>query len=125
MLKNFFIMTLAGGIAKMDNDPGEPGRPLHTGLDVGSTTIKLVVTDQRDKILFSLYRRHLSDVRQTVAEMFQEAAREFGKRAACLAITGSGGMALAEPLGATFIQEVVAGAEAIRHYLPDTNVAIE
>lgn len=98
---------------------------LHSGLDVGSTTIKLVVTDSEDKLLFSLYQRHLSDVRQTIADLIKQAAEKFGDRKTTLAITGSGGMSLAEPLGATFVQEVVAGAEAIRYYLPQANVAIE
>lgn len=98
---------------------------LHAGLDVGSTTVKLVVTDSKDKLLFSIYRRHLSDVRQTIANLFKEAHEQFGSALTTLAIAGSGGMSLAEPLDAAFVQEVVAGAEAIRYYLPDTDVAIE
>ena len=100
-------------------------RILHAGLDVGSTTVKLVVTDEKDKLLFSLYRRHMSDVRQTIAELFREAKEKFDNHRTTIAIAGSGGISLAQPLGAVFIQEVVAGAEAIRHYLPDTDVAIE
>lgn len=98
---------------------------LHAGLDVGSTTIKLVVTDKDDKLLFSLYQRHLSDVRQTIVDLIKQAAEKFGEQKTTLAITGSGGMSLAEHLNATFVQEVVAGAEAIRYYLPQINVAIE
>jgi activator of 2-hydroxyglutaryl-CoA dehydratase len=109
----------------MENFPAVPDGVLYAGLDVGSTTIKLVVTDEQDRILFSCYQRHLSDIRPTVAELFARAAQKFGEASAALAVTGSGGMTLAEPLGAAFIQEVVAGAEAIRHYLPATDVAIE
>ena len=98
---------------------------LHAGLDVGSTTIKLVVTDSEDNILFKLYKRHLSDVRNTVCDLFKEAKNYFGNADTTISVAGSGGMLLAEPLGASFIQEVVAGAEAIRYYLPDTDVAIE
>lgn len=98
---------------------------LHAGLDVGSTTIKLVVADSEDKILLKLYKRHLSDIRSTVAELFKEAREHFGDARTTLAVAGSGGMLLAEPLAASFIQEVVAGAEAIRYYMPDTDVAIE
>ena len=98
---------------------------LYAGLDVGSTTIKLAVVNKNDKVIFRLYRRHFSDVRQTLDALLKEAAAEFGERTAALAIAGSGGMALAQPLGGSFIQEVVAGAEAIKHYLPDTDVAIE
>ncbi|MDR3348898.1 MAG: acyl-CoA dehydratase activase-related protein [Acidaminococcales bacterium] len=110
----------------MRENPGAPAEEMfRTGLDVGSTTVKLAVIDKNDKLIFQLYRRHLSDVRQTLDGLFQEAAAKFGERRTTLAIAGSGGMALAEPLGGAFIQEVVAGAEAIRHYLPDTDVAIE
>ena len=95
------------------------------GLDVGSTTVKLVVIDSEEKIVFNIYRRHFSDVRTTVAELFEEALLALGDKTVTLAIAGSGGLSLAEPFGALFVQEVVAGAEAIRNFLPHTDVAIE
>jgi predicted CoA-substrate-specific enzyme activase len=92
---------------------------------VGSTTIKLVVLDARDRAGFSLYQRHFSDVRRTMVEMILAAAEEFPDQDATLAVTGSAGISAAGWLGAEFIQEVVAGAGAIGRFLPDVDVAIE
>ncbi len=97
----------------------------HTGLDVGSTTVKVVVIDDRDRTCFSLYQRHFSEVRRTIVEVLLAAAERFQGESTTLGATGSGGISAAQWLGADFIQEVVAGAEAIRHFLPRTDVAIE
>lgn len=97
----------------------------HIGLDVGSTTVKAAVTDERDQPCFSLYQRHFSEIRPAVAALLRAAADNFPGDEATLSLTGSGGLAAAQWLGAGFVQEVVAGAEAIRRYLPGTDVAIE
>ena len=97
----------------------------HIGLDVGSTTIKLVVLDAGDRTCFSLYQRHFSEVRRTMVGMILAAAEEFPGRTATLAVTGSSGIAAAGWLGTEFIQEVVAGAGAIDRFLPGVDVAIE
>ena len=97
----------------------------HTGLDVGSTTIKVVVTDEKDCTQFSLYQRHYSEVRKTIVEVLLTAAEKFAGQSTTLAVAGSGGISAAQWIGAEFVQEVVAGAEAIRRYLPRTDVAIE
>ncbi|MDR1657346.1 MAG: acyl-CoA dehydratase activase-related protein [Deltaproteobacteria bacterium] len=99
--------------------------PIHIGLDVGSTTIKIVVIDPGGHILYQSYGRHFSEVRRTMIETIVKALEGFGNRAATLAVAGSGGINVAELLGAGFVQEVVAGAEAIRRRLPRTDVAIE
>ncbi|MDR2945431.1 MAG: acyl-CoA dehydratase activase-related protein, partial [Candidatus Adiutrix sp.] len=96
-----------------------------TGLDVGSTTIKIVVTDEERRTLFSLYQRHYSEVRRTIVEALLAAAEKFEGQSTTLAVAGSGGISAARWLGAEFVQEVVAGAEAVRRYLPQTDVAIE
>ncbi|MDR2934457.1 MAG: acyl-CoA dehydratase activase-related protein, partial [Candidatus Adiutrix sp.] len=97
----------------------------HLGLDVGSTTIKLVALDARDHTCFGLYQRHFSEVRRTMVEMILAATEQFPGQSATLAVTGSGGIAAANWLKSEFIQEVVAGAEAIGRFLPEADVAIE
>lgn len=42
---------------------------LHVGLDVGSTTVKLVVLNSSYELVYGSYRRHFSDVKQTVREI--------------------------------------------------------
>lgn len=98
---------------------------IHMGLDVGSTTVKLVVLDHNYNILYSTYRRHFSDVKKTVKEVINECYKSFKYESVTIAVTGSGGLSIHELLGIDFIQEVVAGNEAINHYIPQTDVAIE
>jgi predicted CoA-substrate-specific enzyme activase len=98
---------------------------LRVGLDVGSTTIKIVVVDGGTNILHQSYERHFSEVRKTMIDTVVGALGKFPGRAATLAVAGSGGIGAARLMEATFIQEVVAGAEAIRRLLPRTDVAIE
>ena len=98
---------------------------LHMGIDVGSTTVKIVVLDADKNILFSEYRRHFSDIKSTVAELFGEAAEIIGKRKFSVMITGSGGLLLSKMLGLPFVQEVIANKRAIQEFMPDTDVVIE
>lgn len=98
---------------------------LHMGIDVGSTTVKIVITDDDKNILFSSYRRHFSDIKSTVSQLFSEAGEVAGDEKLSVTITGSGGLLLSKMLGLPFVQEVIADKTAIQHYLPETDVVIE
>ncbi|WP_053942942.1 2-hydroxyacyl-CoA dehydratase [Kallipyga gabonensis] len=98
---------------------------LHIGLDVGSTTVKVVAVDESGEPVFSVYRRHKSDVKRTVQEVLVELRETVGEVPVRMAVTGSGGMILEELLGIPFVQEVIAETRAIRTYIPDTDVIIE
>jgi len=98
---------------------------LHCGLDVGSTTVKLVVVNNEGKILYSVYRRHLSDIKQTIIQVLEEACQELDTSHISVKITGSGGISVSKWLNVPFIQEVVAGTHAVRTLIPETDVAIE
>ena len=98
---------------------------LRIGVDVGSTTVKLLVLDPDDQIVFSVYRRHHSDVRATIVEIIDEALEAVGDGKATITITGSGGLLLANWLGVPFVQEVIANKTAIERIIPATDVAIE
>ena len=95
------------------------------GIDIGSTTVKVVLTDSANEIVFSRYRRHFSEIKKTVKEILAEAKEELGYCEFATMITGSGGVALAKAVGVDFIQEVVATANAIETVVPQTDVAIE
>ncbi|WP_295640657.1 BadF/BadG/BcrA/BcrD ATPase family protein, partial [uncultured Mailhella sp.] len=99
----------------------------HIGLDIGSTTVKLVVLDPSTRVLYARYQRHMSDVRATVAQLFREALADGGLsgHAFTLAATGSGAISLTEELGIPFVQEVIASSESIRRRIPDVDVTIE
>ncbi|WP_026478462.1 2-hydroxyacyl-CoA dehydratase [Alkaliphilus transvaalensis] len=101
------------------------GQLLHMGIDVGSTTVKVVVLNREMKVVYSKYQRHFSDIKKTVAELLKEANRSFKESAITLMVTGSGGISIANSLGVSFIQEVIAGTKAINRFYPEADVAIE
>ena len=105
---------------------------LRIGIDVGSTTVKLAILDENNAVRFSVYRRHHADVRATIVEVLEEAAAAtadaggaFGEKTMTIAITGSGGLLLAQWLGVEFVQEVIASKTAVETFIPKTDVAIE
>lgn len=98
---------------------------LHMGIDVGSTTVKVVVLDDKNKILYSEYRRHYSDIKSTVLSLFDEVRDTVRDMPFSVVITGSGGLLLSKMLGLPFVQEVIANKTAIETFLPDTDVVIE
>ena len=95
------------------------------GIDIGSTTVKVVVLSDNDEIEYSNYKRHYSNVRETVVKMLREIHTSLGISECTLAITGSGGLKLAGAIGADFVQEVVAVTFAIKKQYSDTDVVIE
>ncbi|MGI6200367.1 MAG: acyl-CoA dehydratase activase-related protein [Christensenellales bacterium] len=94
------------------------------GVDIGSTTIKLVLLKD-GQMVYEQYRRHLSDIQGELARAFEELAQAHPGVSAQVAVTGSGGLLVARSLGLDFIQEVVAGTQAVQQILPDTDVIIE
>lgn len=98
---------------------------LHMGLDVGSTTVKIVITDDKFNTLYSVYRRHKSDVKQTVTNVLKEAYDRFKDDYLTVNVTGSGGMFVEKYLGINFVQEVIAETKAIKKFIPQTDVVIE
>ena len=95
------------------------------GLDIGSTTIKAVLVDEEDNILFSRYERHLSHIQGSLAKILAEIAEEFPDGAALVTLTGSGALLLSEHLDLPFVQEVIAAGTAVRQVIPEADAAIE
>ncbi|MDR2884813.1 MAG: 2-hydroxyglutaryl-CoA dehydratase, partial [Deferribacteraceae bacterium] len=98
---------------------------LHVGLDVGSTTVKIVVIDDSNKMLYQSYQRHFSDVRKTMIGLIEEVCNRFIDQSFTITVAGSGGISVSSWLGIQFVQEVIASTAAIRHFIPQTDVAIE
>ncbi len=98
---------------------------LHIGLDIGSTTVKIVVTDSNDEILHSKYQRHLSDMRNTLVDVIDEASSILKDKKVTVNVAGSGGISVSEWLGIPFVQEVIASTQCIKRHIPNTDVAIE
>ena len=80
---------------------------LHVGLDVGSTTVKIVVMNDNKNTIYSDYRRHFSDTKKTVCDVLEELLLKYPSSSFTVALTGSGAMSSAKFLGVDFIQEVV------------------
>ena len=98
---------------------------LHLGIDVGSTTVKVAVLDDSWQMVYSEYQRHHTDIRATIHELINNARTALGDADMSVAITGSGGLLLAQWLNLTFIQEVIASKTAVLEFIPTTDVAIE
>ncbi|GMA08967.1 2-hydroxyglutaryl-CoA dehydratase [Tetragenococcus halophilus subsp. flandriensis] len=98
---------------------------LRAGIDVGSTTIKLVIIDQKQNPVFSKYERHYSDVKKATEKILRQAKEVIGDQTLTMSITGSGGMSLAEVMKIPFIQEVIACTKTVEEVIPETDVAIE
>ena len=95
------------------------------GIDIGSTTVKIAILDENDKLLFSDYERHYANIQETLAMLINKAVGELGDFEIFPVITGSGGLTLAKHLEVPFVQEVIAVSTALQFYAPQTDVAIE
>ncbi len=95
------------------------------GIDIGSTTVKLVLLDEHGEMVYGKYCRHFAQTQKTLSNMLCEARAEFGDSILKIKITGSGSINLGAALGIDFIQEVVSVATALKSVAPQTDVAIE
>ena len=96
------------------------------GIDVGSTTIKCVVLDEAKQIVYKSYHRHRALIKEKVNELVQYIGTEILKgQPACLALTGSASLGVAEQFGIPFVQEVVATQIAVEQYPETIDVVIE
>ena len=97
---------------------------MKVGLDVGSTTIKCVVLDDADNLVYSTYERHYSHILEKSEELLRRVADQHGAKAD-LAISGSAGMGMAESVQVPFVQEVFATRVAANKLAPGTDCIIE
>ena len=95
------------------------------GLDVGSTTLKCVILDKDENIVFSTYKRHFSKISQMTGELLSEIAGKFPDEKMQIVVSGSAGMGMATDLGLSFVQEVYATRNAVRKLSPESDVVIE
>ena len=98
---------------------------LHVGLDVGSTTVKIVVMDEKLETIYRDYQRHFSDTKNTVCNVLENLAQMYPNATFTIALTGSGAMSASKFLDLPFIQEVVSCKRSVEKYIPQTDVVIE
>ena len=96
------------------------------GIDVGSTTIKCVVLDEKHNIVYKSYHRHRAMIKEKVNELVSLISRDILKgEKAHLALTGSASLGVAERFEIPFVQEVVATQIAVEEYPETIDVVIE
>lgn len=98
---------------------------INIGLDAGSTTIKVVATDNNHEIIYKDYRRHFADITGAGLEMLGCLKSEFSNRRVRFLITGSAGMGISERLNLPFLQEVVASSRLALIKFPDIKTLVD
>lgn len=95
------------------------------GIDIGSTTVKVVVLDEAHQLIFRSYERHYSKARERAAQTLRAIADKLQGQDVRMVLTGSAGLGVAKTGEIDFVQEVYATAAAVRQYIPDTDAVIE
>ncbi len=106
--------------------------PIRIGIDVGSTTVKVAILDDDDKLIYGDYQRHRADIRSTIINVVNKALDTVEKqveggenRPVSVKVTGSGGLSVSQWLNIPFIQEVIAATTSVKKLIPQTDVVIE
>ena len=100
-------------------------KTIYIGLDVGSTTLKGVVTDEAGEVLFSDYARHGARIREKLLSFLHRLYEQFGDASVSITMTGSIGMGVAEHYELPFLQEVVCAARYMKHYYPSITTMVD
>jgi len=103
----------------------KPHNIIDCGLDIGSMTVKCVLLDEANNVLWKEYRRHNGHQRDCVRDFISHINEQFPGANLRIAITGSGSRALKDALDAQFIQEVNALTLAVETLIPDANSVVE
>lgn len=98
---------------------------MRLGIDIGSTTAKLVVLNEDGSVAFSAYKRHNARAEELLIEYLETLLSQYGDASVSLSMTGSVGMGIAERCSLRFVQEVVAAAKAIGESYPSTRTMID
>lgn len=98
---------------------------IHVGIDIGSTTVKVVALDDRKRQLYADYRRHNMNIRESVKMAIEPLASQYDNAVLHVAVTGSVGMGYAEYWGLPFVQEVIAAATLMEQQYPQTRTLID
>lgn len=100
-------------------------KSFYVGIDIGSTTAKIVLLDSDFQEIFSDYRRHNTEIKQTLLDLLQETSKITGNCSLSIQLTGTAAMGIAERTSIAFEQEVVASAEVVRVLYPDVSTLID
>ena len=106
--------------------------PIRMGIDIGSTTVKVAVLNDDDKLIYGDYQRHRADIRNTIITVVNKALDFLEKelpngnnQTLTVKVTGSGGLSVSQWLNVPFVQEVIAATTSVKKLIPQTDVVIE
>ncbi len=100
------------------------GEGTFVGVDVGSTTAKIVVV-RNNEIIYDSYERHFSQVRPKTLELIRRVREYICDDDIRIAVSGSAGLGMARSANIPFVQEVFATGETVKRFEPDTSAVIE
>jgi methylmalonyl-CoA mutase len=95
------------------------------GIDIGSTTLKIIILNNENEVIYKIYRRHKANMNKVLTEELNTIAQQFPDNQFTVSITGSAGMGIADRIGIPFTQEVVAAIEVIKKEHPYTRTMID
>ncbi|QVK16879.1 2-hydroxyacyl-CoA dehydratase [Mycoplasmatota bacterium] len=98
---------------------------IHLGLDVGSTTVKFVILNEKLEIIHSQYQRHFSDLKKTIRNMLLSLLPDYKEYQITINVTGSGGLMVSKWFNVDFVQEVIACTKAVEETLDRCDVVVE
>ena len=97
---------------------------MKVGIDIGSTTIKLVVMDE-GRLVFKNYARHFSEIGNALTNSLTSLKNIIGEKTFKIALAGSAGMGIAKKISLPFVQEVIACQAAVEKFIPQTDTVVE
>ncbi|MGI5824967.1 MAG: acyl-CoA dehydratase activase [Bacillota bacterium] len=95
------------------------------GIDVGSTTIKAVVLNENNAILYKKYQRHYSKIAESLEGIIKDMVLLLKNKNFKLAVSGSAGLGISKACNLDFVQEVFALGGAVDLLVPDTDAVVE
>ncbi len=95
------------------------------GIDVGSTTAKIILTDDSNAVVFSDYIRHNTRILETLLNLLEKIHNNFGNIILQPALSGSAAMGIAEKTNSLFVQEVIAAASLVVNQYPNVKSLID
>ena len=98
---------------------------LRIGLDIGSTTAKIVAIKEDKSIVYHNYKRHNAQMLDVVLSFLNDLEEKFENEDVTIKVSGSIGMGFAERYNIPFVQEVVAASKTIKHFYPTVKTMID
>ncbi len=102
-----------------------PSNVYRAGLDIGSTTAKIVLLDDAGTPVFSDYKRHHAQIYETIICFFREMRQRLGDCTLDLTLTGSAALGVSKQLGLPFVQEVIATHVVLQILYPEVEIAVD